>query len=175
MIRINRKLFTGYILICFLISQLFFLGGAFAEDNQPSSASYGAVTSKIKKNVTTQEDIVVLLGGPNITTTDAEGSETWIYDKTSSESSQQGKVTGQGAQNTNASAEGRSSAWGVGIPLIVGYGQTKEKGSSVVNQNATVSAQDEVKRTTATKNFTLIIKFNENKTVKTYSVRSANF
>jgi hypothetical protein len=53
---------------------------------QPSPLSYGMVTSRVKKGITTQSDLIRLFGGPNITTMDADGTETWVYDKTANES-----------------------------------------------------------------------------------------
>lgn len=53
---------------------------------QPSPLSYGIVTSRVTKNVTNQSDLIRLFGGPNITTMDADGTETWVYDKTANES-----------------------------------------------------------------------------------------
>lgn len=151
------------------------MGFVYAGEEQGTSAvGYGLVTSKIKKNVTTQEDIIVLLGAPNITTTDAEGSETWVYDKASTETVQKGKVESEGSRSAKVDVDGQSKEGGVNI-LIAGYKQGSGHGSGVTNTHGNVSAQDEVTRTTMTKNFTLIIKFNENKTVKNYSVRSANF
>lgn len=149
------------------------LACANGEENA-STVGYGLVTSKIKKNITTQEDIIVLLGAPNITTTDAEGNETWIYDKTSTETVQKGKITGEGSRNTKVGVDNQGKEGGVNI-LIAGYKQGSEHGSGVASSHGKISAQDEVTRTTMTKNFTLIIKFNENKTVKNYSVRAANF
>ena len=55
------------------------------DDNQNRSGedylSYGMVTSKVEKNVTTQEEILKLFGAPNITTIDSNGDETWVYEK----------------------------------------------------------------------------------------------
>jgi hypothetical protein len=53
---------------------------------QPSPLSYGLVTSKVKKGITSQSELIRLFGGPNITTIDSDGTETWVYDKTDNES-----------------------------------------------------------------------------------------
>ena len=157
-----------------LLVMSFTVPSAYAQDSQVSTVGYGLVTSKIKKNITTQEDLIVLLGAPNITTTDAEGSETWVYDKVSTETVQQGKITGEGAQSGRTDASAKGEEFGVNI-LVAGYKKGNEHVSGTSSAQSKVSAQDEVKRSTTTKNFTLIIKFNDNKTVKTYTVRQASF
>jgi hypothetical protein len=52
--------------------------------------SYGAVTSKVRKGDTTQEEIIRLFGAPNITTTNSDGKEVWVYDRISSASESHG-------------------------------------------------------------------------------------
>jgi hypothetical protein len=51
---------------------------------QPERLSYGAVTSWVTKGITTQNRLIELFGGPNITTLDADGTETWVYERTGS-------------------------------------------------------------------------------------------
>src|SRR5262245_54541477 len=46
----------------------------------------GSVQRVIRSGLT-QDDVVVALGSPNIVTRDAEGRETWVYDKVASEAS----------------------------------------------------------------------------------------
>src|SRR5262245_39208199 len=48
---------------------------------QASALSYGTVTSTVQKGKTTQVELVSMFGGPNISTTDAEGTEVWIYER----------------------------------------------------------------------------------------------
>ena len=46
----------------------------------------GVVQKTIRAGLT-QDEVVVALGSPNIVTRDAEGRETWVYDKVASEAS----------------------------------------------------------------------------------------
>ncbi len=57
-----------------------------AEDSriQRDPLSYGAVTAKVRKGETTQEEIMRLFGAPNITTMNKNGEEVWMYDRVSS-------------------------------------------------------------------------------------------
>ncbi|MCC7284577.1 MAG: hypothetical protein IT503_00205, partial [Burkholderiaceae bacterium] len=49
---------------------------------QASTMSYGTVTSQVVKGKTTQLDLLQLFGGPSIATTDRDGVETWVYERT---------------------------------------------------------------------------------------------
>lgn len=51
---------------------------------QRDPLSYGAVTAKVRKDETTQEEIMRLFGAPNITTMNKNGEEVWMYDRISS-------------------------------------------------------------------------------------------
>lgn len=57
---------------------------------QRDPLSYGAVTSKVKRNETTQEEIVRLFGAPNITTINSDGEEVWVYDRISNDTQTHG-------------------------------------------------------------------------------------
>lgn len=50
---------------------------------QKSNLTVGVVKTKIVKGQTTQNDIVNLLGSPNIITKNAEGNEVWTYSRQS--------------------------------------------------------------------------------------------
>ena len=41
--------------------------------------SHGAVQLRLKKGITTQNDVVEAFGAPNIATRDSEGKEVWTY------------------------------------------------------------------------------------------------
>src|SRR5262245_29819907 len=53
-----------------------------AEPPQQSALSYGLVTSQVRKGVTTQLELVQLFGSPNISTFDSAGIESWVYERT---------------------------------------------------------------------------------------------
>lgn len=132
-----------------------------------SALSYGMVTGRVKKGVTTQQEILELFGGPSTMTTDKDGGEVWMYDKTTStvfSSSAQ-----SGSQATQSDASGMAAF--LGIPLVAGVG-----GQSVTarSQAAQVS-QGASAVTHSVKTITFILKFDKNKTVKDYAVRQSTY
>jgi hypothetical protein len=108
--------------------------------------SYGMVTSKVQKGITTQEEIIRLFGAPNITTINADGEEVWMYDKISTES--------------------RSGDWSeVGrFNMFFGLGLAGNE-----------SYKGEGSRSSTTRTLTVIISFSKEKKVKDYSARATQF
>ena len=133
----------------------------------PSTLSYGMVTGRVKKGVTTQQEIIDLFGGPSTMTTDKDGTEVWMYDKTTS------TVSGSYAQSSSQASQSEASTMAafLGIPFLAGVGAVKETGSS---QLADVS-QGANNVTRSVKTITFIIKFGEDKTVKDYAVRQSSY
>ena len=125
---------------------------------KPSALSYGTVTATVKKNVTTQSDLINLFGGPNISTTDAEGLETWVYERTSSVTDTAGT-----SEQSNLSAFFGGGA--IGGPAAAGGGVAGGSGSSN-SQRRTSNSQ---------KTLTVVVKFNADKTVRDYSARASSF
>ena len=125
-----------------------------AQTESPSPLSYGSITSTVKKGTTTQSDLLSMFGGPNISTIDSDGNETWIYEKTTSE------TTTNSQSSINAKAERLDVFFGLGFIH-------KGKGEGNVKSNTTVSS--------SIKSLTVIIKFNQDKTVKDYSARASYF
>jgi hypothetical protein len=139
--------------------------------SQPSNQkqdtlSYGMVTSKVKKNVTTQAQLLDLFGGPNIATTDSDGLETWVYERTATQS----LVVQENRQSQNAAAD--SQVQRLGIFFGIGIAGN-DKGRSQIDSQSNSSSNTNV--TTSIKSLTVIIKFDKNKTVRDYSVRTASF
>jgi hypothetical protein len=141
--------------LIFSILLLFFIGcdtiiqsplRAEAQEVQKDTLSYGMVTSKVQKGITTQEEIIRLFGAPNITTINLDGEEVWMYDRISTES------------HSGGWSEGRrfNTFFGLGL---VGNESYKGEGS----------------RSSTTRTLTVIISFNKEKTVKTYSARATQF
>lgn len=108
--------------------------------------TYGTVTAKVQKGVTTQHDILQNFGAPNITTMNKDGHEVWVYDRISTVS-----------QSDGWSEAKRFSAF-FGLESI-GSSSTKHSGS----------------RTSRTSTLTVIITFDENKRVVDYSARATQF
>jgi len=138
-----------------------------ASADHPSALSYGMVTGRVQKGVTTQNDIIELFGGPNTMTTDKDGTEVWMYDKTASTVSSSQVSSGAQADKSEA----RVMAEYFGIPFVAGIGGANASSQS---QSAQV-AQSQGTVTHSIRNITFIIKFNPDKTVKDYSVRQSSY
>jgi len=138
--------------------------------SQPSNQkqdtlSYGMVTSKVEKNVTTQAQLIELFGGPNIATT-SDGLETWVYERTATQS----QVSQESSQNQDTAVNSQVQRLGI----FFGIGVTgKDKASAQVDSHSKSSSNTSV--TSSIKTLTVIIKFNKDKTVSDYSVRTASF
>lgn len=119
-----------------------------------SATSYGSITSTVVKGQTTQVELLEYFGGPSIATTDADGTETWVYESKSTTSSTQNQ----------AADSARVDAMGVYFGIF-GAGKATQQSQS---QNSGTTSY-------STKNLTFIVKFNPDKTVKDYSVRQSTF
>ncbi len=120
----------------------------------PSALSYGAITTTVKKGVTTQAELIAMFGGPNIATLDSDGTETWVYEKTASE------TTTTSQQTVTAQAERLDAFFGLGL-LRTGTGISQSNSGSTVSHSV--------------RTLTVIIKFNQDKTVKDVSARASSF
>jgi len=111
----------------------------------------GIVQKEIRTGMS-QADVAEALGSPNIVTKDSEGNETWIYDKIATEVSYSkdsgGIVGGAGAVIEN---------WRLLPAGAVGY--SKSAGATAQTQ----------------KTLTVVIRFDENGSVKTLSYHSSRF
>jgi hypothetical protein len=125
---------------------------------RPSSLSYGAVTGQVKKNQTTQLELLEMFGAANITTQDKDGSEVWVYERNSSVNDTAGS---QQANQMSAFF----GAGGGGAGVVAGGGVAGGR-SNTDDQRRTV---------TSVRNLTVIVKFNPDKTVKDYTVRASSF
>jgi hypothetical protein len=119
-----------------------------------SALSYGTVTSQVVKGKTTQADLLQLFGGPNITTTDNDGVETWVYERSV----------------TQTDAASRDQSWQAAANLSVFFGHGSGGVQAGGGQNAAASST-----TTSFRSLTVVVKFSGDKTVKDYSVRASQF
>jgi hypothetical protein len=108
----------------------------------------GKVQQTLKKGMS-QGEIIVELGSPNMVTSDANGLETWVYDKLSTE------------VNSNSQKKSFNLLGGV-IGSKIGVGATA--GSSSKNSN-TSSSQ---------KTLTVVLKFIEKK-LETFTYNASSF
>jgi hypothetical protein len=119
-----------------------------------SALSYGAVTSRVVKEKTNQSDLVDMFGGPNISTVDSDGLETWVYERSV----------------TQTDAANRSQSWQAAANLGVFFGHGSAGAQASGGQSAAASST-----TASFRSLTVIVKFNPDKTVKDYSVRASQF
>lgn len=98
-----------------------------------------------------QADVATALGSPNIVSKDSGGTDVWIYDKIATEvsySKDSGGIFGGGG--------GGLGSWGI---IFGGANYSKSSGAVAQTQ----------------KTLTVVIKFDENQTVKTLSYHSSKF
>jgi hypothetical protein len=120
----------------------------------PSALSYGTVTSQVRKGETTQLDLVNLFGAPTISSYDSAGIETWVYEKTVTQTDLQANTTAvQGAANLGAFFNGGQAGGGIA------GGQSSQSASAA----------------SSVRSITVIVKFNDQKIVSDYSVRASYF
>jgi hypothetical protein len=120
----------------------------------PSSLSYGTVTSQVVKGKTTQSDLLQMFGGPNISTTDSDGLESWVYERSV----------------TQTDVSSRSQTWQAAANLGVFFGHVSAGAQGSGGQNSAASSTASSFRA-----LTVIVKFNPDKTVKDYAVRASQF
>ena len=120
---------------------------------QEQQMTLGTVQRDIKIG-TSQADVAAALGSPNIVTLDAEGRETWIYDKVSS-------ITSYG-----------SSGFGVGIGGIGGGYGSGGFGGGLLNAgyNRNGGTVQSVQKT-----LTVVLKFDDKHNVASFSYHMSAF
>lgn len=85
------------------------LGGCQSTNNNSSknNLTVGLVQQNIKKGIT-KDQVVEILGSPNIITSDGNGGETWVYDKISTETNTNRSMSGLGLILLNWGKNGSS-------------------------------------------------------------------
>lgn len=134
---------------------------------RPDTLSYGMVTGKVKKNETTQHDLLELFGGPSTMTTDRDGTEVWMYDKTATTTSGSYASSESSAQQSEAAV--MAGFFGLPIPGIVGGGASASRSETAAARQGNSFVSRSVKT------ITFIVKFNEDNTVKDFAVRQASY
>lgn len=142
-------------LIIMFLLVLFFFGCTPAHHQQQLQSTkdreftVGLVQKEIRVGMS-QTEVAEALGSPNIVTRDKDGKESWIYDKIASE-----------ASYSKSSVGGAGGAGGVsGSALIIGIiTGGYESGASSTTQ----------------KTLTVVIKFNDEKLVESFSYHSSKF
>ncbi len=121
---------------------------------QKSNLTLGTVKSKIIENKTTQEEVMTLLGAPNLVTKNSKGNEVWNYNRMAFES---------GAYGESQSRSG------------VGIGGTGGSSGILGGLFGTSSSKSSVVASSTTSSFDLILIFNNKDIVESYKVIQASF
>jgi len=148
------------IVLSSLLTLIFISGCMSAAEHQQSLGStkeremtVGIVQKEIRVGMS-QADVAASLGSPNIVTRDSEGKETWVYDKIATEASYSRSSGGVG---------GAGGAGGIaGSALILGL-----IGGSYSQQAGAASSTQ--------KTLTVLIKFDNNSKVESFSYHSSKF
>lgn len=121
----------------------------------------GVVQSSIREGMS-QADVASALGSPNIVTTDAEGNETWIYDKIATETSHSTSSRTQGS-----SVGGAAGAGGIlgMVGILGGVGASQSTGAS-----DRTGAASQTQRT-----LTVVIKFDNKRLVRSVRSQASSF
>lgn len=119
-----------------------------------SALSYGTVTSQVVKGKTTQMDLLQVFGGPNIATTDRDGTETWVYERSATQTD----------VATNSQAAQGSASLGAFFKYV-----DVQAGGSMARSSSASSTSSSIRT------LTVIVKFAPDKTVADYSVRASTF
>ena len=145
----------------FLVANIFmfnvFMCPAFAEQ---TTLTVGIVQKYVHAGMT-QDEVALQLGSPNIVTQDANGKETWIYDKMSSSITDRNKNE---SAIENATAI-RDSWHALGTFLTLG----------LVNRGIKPELKDVSQVVSSQNTLTIVIKFNKNNCVESYSYHSSKF
>ena len=120
---------------------------------QERQMTVGTVQKEIRKGMSAAQ-VAVVLGSPNIVTTDAEGREVWVYDKISTDISYSRDSGGISAILLGGDTGG--STFGGGL------------GSGSYSRAA--GAQSKTQRT-----LTFVIKFDEQKKVRDFAYHASRF
>ena len=107
----RSRLYSACTRISAVVGLLLLIGCASAGDiRDPISA--GSAKLFLEKETTKQSEVLEAFGGPNIVTGDADGSETWTYDRMSYVSSNRSVGAIAGGAGGGPSGGGGGLLWG---------------------------------------------------------------
>jgi len=149
-----------FILISFLSLLILSSGCMTAAQHQQSLGStkeremtVGIVQKEIRVGMS-QADVAASLGSPNIVTRDSEGKETWVYDKIASEASYSRSSGGVGGVGGAGGTAGTSLLLG-----LIGGSYSQEAGAASSSQ----------------KTLTVLLKFDKDSKVESFSYHASKF
>lgn len=135
------------------------------KNNNPSSAyAQGLTLGVIQKYIHSgmaQDEVILALGSPNIVTQDANGKETWVYDKMSSSLTTRDK--------TESYVENAMDAryfWH-GVLTFVTLG--------LIHKDTKPELKDVAQVVSSQNTLTVVVKFDKNNCVESYSYHSSKF
>lgn len=137
------------------------------EDSRADALSYGMVTGRVKQNETTQQELLEMFGGPSTMTTDRDGTEVWMYDRTTTTTV--GSYATTDTQSSKRDAAFMAGFFGLSIPAGAAGGGAASRDQTASGRQGTTSSSKSIKT------ITFIVRFNADKTVKDYSVRQASY
>ena len=120
---------------------------------QEREMTVGIVQKEIRVGMS-QADVAASLGSPNIVTRDSEGKETWVYDKIASEASYSRSSGGVGGVGGAGGMAGTTLLLG-----LIGGSYSQAAGAASTTQ----------------KTLTVLIKFDNNSKVESFSYHSSKF
>ena len=143
--------------IVFLVAASFFLTSCAHESNLHSVKEREMTLGLVQKEIRTgmsQAGVAETLGSPNIVTRDEDGLETWVYDKIASEASY---------SQSSGDVSGGVGAGGAGSKALIlgGVGGSYGSGSGASS--------------TTQKTLTVVVKFNKNGQVSSFSYNMSKF
>ena len=120
----------------------------------PPAAASSSGLDQVRKGETTQGDLIRLFGGPNLTTFDEAGRETWVYERTQTQT------------DVSSSSQAAQATARLGLFFgSVAVGGAAEKSASTQSMTTTQ----------AVRSVTVIVKFAPDRTVYDYAVRETYF
>lgn len=108
----------------------------------------------MQKGKTTQIDLLQAFGGPNISTTDRDGVETWVCERTATQSD---------VQSNSQSAQGAAS-----LGAFFKFVNVEVSGSTGRSSSGSSAS-------TSVRSLTVTVKFAADKTVADHAVRASTF
>ena len=125
-----------------------------AETNAAPSATPGSGLNQVVKGTTTQNDLLRLFGGPNVTTRDAQGRDVWVYERTTTQTDT------RSASNLASGSVDFSAFWSAG----------QASANASTGQSASALSTGSSIRTV-----TVIVTFAKNRTVFDYTIKANYF
>ncbi|HOJ33208.1 MAG TPA: hypothetical protein PKY35_05680 [Candidatus Hydrogenedentes bacterium] len=146
-----KKCKSSLMVLCLLVFCGCAIGNLHSEKER--RMTLGLVQREIKVGMS-QADVAAALGSPNIVTRDKDGKESWIYDKIATEASYR-----DSKGNVSGSVAGTTFVADTLLLGMIGGSQSRSSGASATTQ----------------KTLTVIIRFNNEGLVDSFSYHSSTF